>query len=60
MNVAMPRFVDWLITLLVIAFVVAYLWYVVSLFARKAARKRPRTALYNRFGQRIATEENPD
>ncbi|HEX5572376.1 MAG TPA: hypothetical protein VFX31_13365 [Ktedonobacterales bacterium] len=58
-QVDMPEFVDWLITILVVALVVVYLWYMVSL-RRQPDRRRPRTEVYDRLGRPIAMQQNPD
>lgn len=59
MNLVAPRFVDWLVTGLVVAIALTYVWYLAGL-RRLPKGRRPRTATYNRFGQLISTSENPD
>lgn len=59
MNADMPEFVDWLITLLVVALVVAYLCYLASL-TRQPDQRRPRTEVYDRLGRPLAKQVNPD
>jgi hypothetical protein len=49
----------WLITLLVVALLVAFIGYLISLRALPTDG-RPRTRTYNRYGEFIAERENPD
>lgn len=59
MTLNMPVFVDWIITVLVVALVASYIWQLVTLM-RQPAEGRPRTAVYDRYGELIDTVENPD
>jgi hypothetical protein len=49
----------WLITLLVVALLAAFIGYLISLRALPTT-ERPRTRTYNRYGEFIAERENPD
>lgn len=55
----MAVFIDWLITALVLALLVAFAAYLVGLRALPTG-ERPRTNTYDRFGAFVGREENPD
>jgi|GEM_PF-4821404 len=59
MMAQMLVFVDWLITILVVALVTAHIGYLISLRSQPTGR-RPRTWRYDRFGERLDAVENPD
>ena len=50
---------DWLITLLVLALLIAFAAYLVSLRALPTT-DRPRTPTFDRYGDFLAERENPD
>jgi hypothetical protein len=49
----------WLFTVLVVALLIAFIGYLISLRALPTDG-RPRTRTYNRYGEFIAERENPD
>jgi hypothetical protein len=55
----MATFIDWLVTALVLALLVAFAAYLVGLRALPTG-DRPRTNTYNRFGEFVGRGENPD
>ena len=55
----MSEIVAWSITLLVVLLLITSVWYIFGLLKLPVA-ERPRTPTYDRFGELIAMEENPD
>jgi hypothetical protein len=49
----------WLFTVLVVALLIAFIGYLISLRALPTT-ERPRTRTHNRYGEFIAERENPD
>jgi len=55
----MSALLSWLITLLVVILLAAFVLYLISL-RRLPLAQRPRTPTFNRFGEFIEYAENPD
>ena len=55
----MAEILSWLITLVVVAVLAAFVVYLLGL-RRLPLGERPRTAVYDRFGRQIGVAENPD
>ena len=55
----MHEIISWSITLLVVLLLASAVWYIFGLVKLPVA-ERPNTPTYDRFGELIAVEENPD
>ncbi len=55
----MTDLISWAITLLVVLLLVTAVWYFFGLL-KLPAYERPRTPTYDRFGEEVGIEENPD
>ncbi len=55
----MTDLISWAISLLVVLLLLSSVWYIFGLL-KLPVFERPRTPTYDRFGDEVAVEENPD